>query len=149
LREPFVSCCLENTSCAEAARQLGVQEATVWKRLSRARKLLQKRLSARGVSLTSALAAAVVGANAALAALPRSLVGPTIKAGADLAAGRALAATAVSAQVITLVEGVNQAMFLGKCKAMLLLLLGTAIVAAALGLPALRGARAEPAAPAP
>jgi len=128
LRAPFVLCCLENQSSAQAARQLGLEEATVWKRLSRARKLLQERLTRRGVSITAVLAAAALGANGASAALRRSLVGPTVKAAAQLAAGRALAGGSVSARVLTLIQGVNQAMFLSNCKTAILLLLSTAVV---------------------
>src|SRR5262245_38561451 len=73
-RAAFICCCLENKSCAEAARQLGVQESTVRMRLSRARKVLQERLTQRGVTLTAALAASSLGANGVSAAVPRSLV---------------------------------------------------------------------------
>src|SRR5262249_48245706 len=85
LRGPFVLCCLESHSRAEAAQILGLREATLGMRLSRARKLLQERLARRGVSLAAVLAAAALGANAALAAVPRSLAGPTLKAAAHLA----------------------------------------------------------------
>jgi len=144
LRTTFVLCCLENQSCLEAARLLGLQEATVWKRLRRARKLLQERLTRRGVSLAAVLAAAAVGANAAFAGVPRSLVRPTVKAAAEVAAGRNFAGGSVSAQVISLVEGVTQAMFVSKCKTVILLQLGTALVGTGLGWAALRCAAAEP-----
>jgi RNA polymerase sigma factor (sigma-70 family) len=78
LRAPFVACCLENHSCAAAAQQLGLQEGTVYKRISRARKLLRERLTRRGVSLTTVLAAAAIGVDAASATMPRALVRPTI-----------------------------------------------------------------------
>jgi RNA polymerase sigma factor (sigma-70 family) len=136
LRESFVSCCLENRSCAEAAHHLNLQVGTVRKRLSRARKLLQVRLTRRGVSLASVLAAAAVGANGAQAALPASLVGPTIKAAALLTAGQALAAGPISAQVISLAEGVNRAMFVSKCKTVLLLLVFTGLAGTGFGLAA-------------
>jgi RNA polymerase sigma factor (sigma-70 family) len=141
LRAPFVLCCLESLSSAETAQQLGLQETTVRKRLSRARKFLQLRLTRRGVSLTTVLAAAV-GANDALAAVPRWLVGPTAQAATQITAGQALTAGPVSARVITLVEGVNQAMLLSKCKRALLLLICTASVATGVGLAALHGAGA-------
>jgi RNA polymerase sigma factor (sigma-70 family) len=126
LRAPFVCCCLEDQSCAAAAQRLGLKEATVWKRLSRARKLLRERLTRRGLALTAVLAAAAVGAGGARAAVPRGLVGPTVQAAAQTIAGRALAGCPVSARVLSLVEGVNQAMFLSKCKTALLLLVCTA-----------------------
>jgi RNA polymerase sigma factor (sigma-70 family) len=143
LRGPFVTCCLENKGCAEAAQQLGLQEGTVRMRLTRARKQLQERLKRRGVSLATVLAATTVGTTDALAALPRSLVGATVKAAALISAGRALAGGPVSAQVVTLVEGANQAMFLSKTMTATLLLLCLAIVGAGLGWAGLHRAGAE------
>src|SRR5262245_16206897 len=122
LRGAFVLCCLENKSSAEAAQQLGLEEGAVWKRLSRARKRLQGRLTRRGVALATVLAAVAVGANGALAVVPRSLVGPTVKAAAQVSAGGALSGDTVSGKVLALVKGVNQAMFLDKCKTAILLL---------------------------
>lgn len=148
LREPFVSCCLENKSCAEAARRLGLKEGTVWNRLGRARKVLQDRLTRRGVSLTAVLAAAALGANGASAAVSRSLVGSTVKAAVQVAGGQTLAHGLVPAKVITLVKGVNQAMFLTKCKTVIVLLFSIAIVGGGLGLAVLHGRSAEPPPPA-
>ncbi len=149
LRETFVSCCLENQSCADVARQFQLTEPTVRKRLSRARKLLQERLTRRGVSLATVLAAAVVGANNALATVPRCLVSTIAKAATQIAVGQTLAGSLVPAKVITLMQGVHQTMFVSKCKTVLLLLLSTAIVGAGLGLAGVRYAGAESHQPAP
>ena len=143
LRAPFVACGLENQSCAEAAGKLGLKEATVRARLSRARKVLRERLARRGVVLTAALAAVAVGANGARAALPRSLVGATAQAATRIIAGQNLADGLVPAKVLALVKGANQAMFLTKARTAILLLLSAAVVGAGLGLAALRCVRAE------
>ncbi len=144
LRAPFVACCLENQSCAAAAQQLGLEEAAVWKRLSRARKRLQGRLARRGVALTAMLAAVAVGA-AGAAAVPRPLAATILKAAARVGAGQALTGGTVSAKVLALVEGMNRTMFLNKCNTAILLLTCTAIVGAGLGMAVVRGAAgAEP-----
>jgi len=135
LRSPFVYCCLENKSGAEAAQHFGIAEVTVRKRLSRARKLLQERLTRRGVSLTAVLAAAAVGASAASAGVPRSELASIVKAATQIVAGQALTSSPVSAKVIALVEGANQAMFFTKCKSAMFVLLCLAIVGAVIGLP--------------
>jgi RNA polymerase sigma factor (sigma-70 family) len=140
LRGPFVLCCVQDQTCAEAARQLGLQEGTVWNRLGRARKRLKERLTRRGVALTTALAAVVVGVDGAAAGVPRPLVAIVVKAAAQLMAGQALAGGPVSGHVLALVEGVNRTMFLNKCKTAILQLVGTALVGAGLGMAVVRGA---------
>jgi protocatechuate 3,4-dioxygenase beta subunit len=142
LRAPFVLCCLENHSRAEAAQHLGIQESTLRMRLHRARKSLQTRLQRRGVSLTAALAALALAPKTS-AAVPRSLTGPIVKAATHLSAGQTPPDGLVSDLVLTLVKGVNQAMFISKCKWAILLLLCT-LAAAGLGLAAPRGPRAGP-----
>jgi len=56
-RVPFVLCALEGEPRADVARRLGIQEGTISGRLAHAKKCLQQRLSARGVSLTAILGA--------------------------------------------------------------------------------------------
>ncbi len=97
-REAVVLCYLEGQTCEAAARRLGRPAGTVKARLHRARGILRRRLSSRGVVLPAGLAAAGVASGASrLEAMPVSatLLRATVSAafrpvaGPVMAAGRA------------------------------------------------------------
>jgi hypothetical protein len=130
LRAPFISCCLENRSCAETARQLGLREGTVAMRLSRARQQLAQRLKRRGVSLTAVLAAVAVGTNGAAAAVPGSLALATARTATLITAGPEALADLVSTNGTALTEGVLKTMFLSKLKAVAVVIVVGGLMAA-------------------
>jgi RNA polymerase sigma factor (sigma-70 family) len=124
-RLPIVLCDLEGKTRKEAARQLGWPEGTLSGRLSRARVMLAKRISRRGVALSGGALAAALSQNVASAQLPSSLVVSTIKAATFIAAGHATAAAGmISAKVASLTEGVLKTMLLTKLKIVTAVLLG-------------------------
>jgi RNA polymerase sigma factor (sigma-70 family) len=135
-RGVVVLCDLEGMTRKEAARQLGIPEGSVASRLARARALLAKRLTQRGVVFSGGSLAAVLSAGAASGSAPPALVASTIKAASLLAAGQA--AGVVSAKVAALTEGVVQTMFVTKIKSVLavVLIVGLTIggIGAAIGL---------------
>jgi RNA polymerase sigma factor (sigma-70 family) len=109
-RAVLILCDLEGQTRKEAARVLGWPEGTVASRLTRARRLLGRRLARHGLPLTaSALAAAL--AEGASAALPSWLVSSTVKAAVLIAVGPAAATPAVA-----LMKEVSQAMLMTKLK---------------------------------
>jgi RNA polymerase sigma factor (sigma-70 family) len=133
-RAPFLLCCVENQSRAEAARQLGLKEGTVWSRLSQARKQLQERLARRGVTLSAVLGAAAVSKSVGTAAVPDLLVETTARAAALYAAGQTAAGGLISAEVAALVKGVTQTMLVTKLKIATALLLATTLMATGAGM---------------
>jgi RNA polymerase sigma factor (sigma-70 family) len=116
-RVPVVLCELEGRSRKEVARLVGVPEGTLSWRLAQAKKLLAKKLSRHGVTLTSGpLAAATVSAG----------LSPTLSASA---VKTVFSSGSVPAKVMALTEGVMKAMLLSKlkmtmCAAALMLLAG-------------------------
>jgi hypothetical protein len=126
-RSVIVVCDLEGKTRKEAARQLGCPEGTVGGRLARARVMLAKRLTGRGVALSGGALAAVLSQRAASAGVPTSVVSATIKAASSLAAGQA-AAGVISVKVAVLTEGVLKAMFVTKLKTAMAVLLMVALV---------------------
>jgi RNA polymerase sigma factor (sigma-70 family) len=116
-RAVIVLCDLEGRTRKEVARQLGVPEGTVAGRLARARAMLAKRLTERGVTLSAGALAAVLARNVAAAGVPDSVVCSTISAAGFLAAGDVAAAAPVSGKVAALTEGVLKAMMMSKLKA--------------------------------
>jgi RNA polymerase sigma factor (sigma-70 family) len=110
-RAPLVLCCLEGLTRDEAARELGWSVSVLKSRLEQARALLRKRLVRRGMSLTAGVFSAGLLGRTGHASLPAALVDTTVKAAVMVATGK-VAITVVSAQVITLSEGVLKTMWL-------------------------------------
>jgi RNA polymerase sigma factor (sigma-70 family) len=122
-RAAIVLCDLEGHTGRDAARQLGWPEGTLFTRLARGRKLLANRLARRGVSPFTALA---------LPALPPALVTTTVQAASATLLGPAATAALVSPFVVTLTEGVLQAMIplklkLASAALVVLVLVGAAV----------------------
>jgi RNA polymerase sigma factor (sigma-70 family) len=121
-RAVIVLCDLESRSRKEVARQFGCPEGTVASRLARAREMLAKRLTARGVALSGGVA--VLAQGMASASVPASVVSSTIKAASLCAAGQAV----MPVKVAALAEGVMKAMLVSKLKPAMAVLIVAAMV---------------------
>jgi RNA polymerase sigma factor (sigma-70 family) len=98
-RVAVILCDLEGKTRREAARQRGLSEGTLSSHLTRARRLLARRLARQGVTLSGgALAAAL--AEGASAAVPAELASATVKAAVLVAAGVATPAAALMNEVL-------------------------------------------------
>lgn len=126
-RDVVVVCDLERHTHEQAAQRLGWPIGTVKGRLSRAREQLRGRLERRGVTLGAAALVASLEREAA-AAVSAALLESTVRSAASLVSNSSTAgAGVVSASVLTLTEGVTQAMTLSKLglAASLVLVAGT------------------------
>ena len=115
-RAPLVLCYLRGQTNAEAAAQLGWPTGSISERLSRAREMLRKRLSRRGMNLSAALLALLLSQKLAAAGVSPSLVKTTVVAGlAFVGKGQA---TEVSASVVELANESRQPTLFGRLTAM-------------------------------
>jgi RNA polymerase sigma factor (sigma-70 family) len=128
-RGVIVLCDLEGMTRKVAARQLGIPEGSVASRLARARTMLAKRLTQRGVALSGGALAAVLAQQAVSAGVPNSVVDSTIKAASLFAAGKAATTGAISVKVATLTEGVIKAMLFIKLKSAIAVVLMLGLMA--------------------
>jgi RNA polymerase sigma factor (sigma-70 family) len=129
-RGVLVLCDLEGMTRKEAARQLAIPEGSVASRLARARVMLAKRITRRGVVFSGGSVAAVLSAGSASGSAPPTLVASTIKAVTLVAAGRAAAPGGISAKVAALTEGVISAMSIAKVRGVVVLALVACALAA-------------------
>jgi len=144
LKAPFVLCCLEGMSRAEAAGELDWSAALVASRLARARQQLQRRLVRRGVTLSATLTLLALSQQTAAAAAPALLVQATISSLA--AAGTGQTAAALSPAAVTLAQGVLRSVAVAKLKVVTAVVLTLSV---AVGGAAIATNQGEPLAPLP
>jgi RNA polymerase sigma factor (sigma-70 family) len=143
-RAPIVLCYLEGKTNEEAARRLGCPKGTILSRLARARDKLRGRLIRRGVTLSAAGLCAALAENVAAAAPSVALLAASKKNAALLAAGKTVAAGALSPGVAALTKGVLKAMFVTRLKNTAVMMLVLAVAGTGLGLLGYRLWAAEP-----
>jgi len=129
-RAVILLCYLEGKTKREVAKQLGLPEGTVSTRLTRAREILRRRLTRKGVTLSAGAMVAVLCQEIAPASVPSALSATAAKAAGLLAAGKT-AAGLVSANAAALARGVSKAMFIAKMKLAIILTVGLVLVTGA------------------
>jgi RNA polymerase sigma factor (sigma-70 family) len=145
-RAPVVLCYFEGQTNEETARQLGWPLGTVQGRLARARRLLESRLTRRGVSLAGGGLAVLSASGEGLAAVPAPLAAGTLRAASLWAAGGNRAGE-ISARAVCLAQGVARTLRTARLKVLVPLLVALAGLGAGAGL-LWHGSQAAPPPPA-
>jgi RNA polymerase sigma factor (sigma-70 family) len=129
-RAPVILCHLEELTHEAAAQMLRCPIGTVHGRLSRARDLLRRRLSRRGVALPAGLAACgLSGGSSLAAAVPDPLRYATLRAALNLAAGQGISTAVGSTSAGALLAATLRTMTLSTLKtaAATILFIGLAV----------------------
>jgi RNA polymerase sigma factor (sigma-70 family) len=132
-RMPIILCDLEGSTHREAAAQLGWPIGTVSGRLSRARALLARRLSRRGLIVSGGSLALLISAGAVKAGPPASLVASTVKHAAQFAVEGTAKTWIISTKVAALADGMMKTMFLTRLKIAVAMLLAVALSGTVIG----------------
>jgi RNA polymerase sigma factor (sigma-70 family) len=130
-RAVIVLCDLEGKTRKAAARCLGCPEGTVASRLAHARVRLAKRLRRHGFALSGGTLAGLLAQNAS-ASLPAQIVADSVKAATAFGFGRALPG-AISANAMTLTEGVLRTMLACKLRGITSLVVVTCLAVVFVG----------------
>jgi RNA polymerase sigma factor (sigma-70 family) len=126
-RQPLLLCYFQGLTQQEAARQLGWPRGTLKRRLERGRTILKNRLSRRGLTLATALAATLPAGDALTVPPPAGWSATLARAAALFAVKKTLPVALAPVHVVTLAEGVLQTMFIAKVK-LLSVVLAAALV---------------------
>ncbi len=142
-RTAFVLCQMEGQTIEGAARILGCPSGTIGTRLARARSLLRRRLTRRGINVPAAFSAPML-----FVALPVSLVASTVKAALLGTTNEAVAKGLISSRAANLTNGVLRTMILKKCVQTFSLIVGLGLLGGVV-VQALESPAFEPAQPLP
>jgi RNA polymerase sigma factor (sigma-70 family) len=144
-RVPIVLCDLEGRSRKDVACVLKIPEGTLSSRLATGREMLARRLARHGLVLSGAALAAALAeqASAAFAPIQPALIVSMVKAASLAAAGQS-ASGLVSAEAVTLSQGVLKTMFLKKLKVITFLFLGVILGGLGAGIIGLPGSNSQP-----
>jgi RNA polymerase sigma factor (sigma-70 family) len=127
-RIAILLCDLGGKTRKEAARQLGLPEGTLAGHLTRGRAMLAKRLTRRGLALSSVALTIVLTQKAASATVPTSVMSSSIKAVTSVAAGQAVATGVISAKAAALTERALKTMFQIRSKTIAIVLMSSTVV---------------------
>src|SRR5262249_19570912 len=119
-RGPIVLCYLEGKTYEQAARELGCTRISLARRHARARELLRRRLTKRGITLSLGALTTELTQMGTAAPLPAMLTVKTLKAAALVATGKSVASV-FSATAVALAEQAATGMLGLKGKVILIL----------------------------
>ena len=132
-RAPLMLCYLQGKTNEQAARELGWPPGTMSRRLAKGRELLRRRLTGRGITLSSALLATTLAEEASAVTVSPLLMHSTLKAVLLFSAGQTAVAGAISGQVAALPEGALKLMLPTKLKVLMVVTAALGVVAAGAG----------------